>query len=48
LALFLGTWDSFPLADAVEIEREGKPRKDGKDYLTTDAAVLTRGCVPPT
>jgi hypothetical protein len=43
MALFLGTWDSFPLASAKEIEREGKPKKDGKDYLTTEAVVLTRG-----
>ena len=43
MALFLSTWDSFPLADAMEIEREGKVTKNGKDYLTTDAAVLTRG-----
>jgi hypothetical protein len=43
MALFLGTYNSFPLASAKEIEREGKPRKDGKDYLTTDPAVLTRG-----
>jgi hypothetical protein len=43
MALFLGTWDSFPLASAKEIEREGKPGKDGKAYLTTDEAVLTRG-----
>jgi hypothetical protein len=43
MALFLGTWDSFPLASAKEIERDGKPGKDGKEYLTTDPAVLTRG-----
>ena len=43
MALFLSTWDSFPLADAMEIERESKVTKNGKDYLTTDAAVLTRG-----
>lgn len=43
MALFLSTWDSFPLADAMEIEREGKVTKNGKDYLTADAAVLTRG-----
>jgi len=43
MALFLGTWDSFPLASAKEIEREGKPGKDGKDCLTNDPAVLTRG-----
>ena len=43
MALFLSTWDFFPLADAMEIEREGKVTKNGKDYLTTDAAVLTRG-----
>src|SRR5262249_48945306 len=28
---------------AREIEREGKPRRDGKDYLATDAKVLERG-----
>jgi cytochrome c5 len=43
MALFLTTWDSYPLASAKEAEREGKPRKDGKDYLTSDEAVLTRG-----
>ena len=43
MALMLTTWDSFPLADAKEIAREGKPKKDGKAYLSTDAAVLTRG-----
>src|SRR5262249_30420296 len=43
MALFLGTYDSFPLADAKEIERDGKPGKDGKDYLTTNQGVLTRG-----
>jgi cytochrome c5 len=43
MALFLGTYDSYPLASAKEIEREGKPGKDGKAYLTADAAVLTRG-----
>jgi len=43
MALFLSTWDSFPLADAKEIERAGTAKKDGKNYLTTDAAVLRRG-----
>jgi hypothetical protein len=43
MALFLSTYDSFPLADAKEIERDGKPGKDGKDYLTTNQGVLTRG-----
>jgi hypothetical protein len=43
MALFLSTYDSLPLASAKEIERDGKPKKDGKDYLTTDPAVLTRG-----
>jgi RoxA-like, cytochrome c-like len=43
MALFLSTWDSFPLASAKEIERKGKPGKDGKDYLTNDAALLNRG-----
>jgi len=28
---------TFPLKDAIEIARAGTPRKDGKDYLTTDA-----------
>jgi hypothetical protein len=43
MALFLGTWDSFPLAIAKESVREGKSGRDGKDYLLTDPAVLTRG-----
>ena len=43
MALFLGTYDSFPLKDAKEVEQEGKSKKDGKDYLTTDAEVLKRG-----
>ena len=43
MALFLSTYDSFPLKDAIEIEQAGKPKKDGKDYLTTDAEVLKRG-----
>jgi hypothetical protein len=43
MALFLGTYDSFPLASARESDREGKTRKAGKDYLTTDPEVLTRG-----
>jgi len=43
MALFLGTYDSYPLAGAKEIERDGKPGKDGKSYLNTDAAVLKRG-----
>lgn len=43
MALFLSTYDSLPLSSAKEIERDGKPKKDGKDYLTTDPAVLTRG-----
>ncbi len=43
MALFLSTYDSFPLANAKEVERVGKSNKDGKDYLTTDAAVLKRG-----
>jgi hypothetical protein len=43
MALFLGTYDSFPLAGAKESECEGKARKDGKDYLTTDPTLLTRG-----
>ena len=33
----------FPLKDAIEIDRAGTPRKDGKDYLTADAEVLKRG-----
>jgi hypothetical protein len=37
MALFLGTYDSFPLEDAKEADQNGKPHKDGKDYLTTDA-----------
>src|SRR5262245_6900918 len=53
LALFLGTYDSYPLASAKEADGDDaaadasfashRPRKDGKDYLTTDTAVLTRG-----
>ena len=43
MALFLSTYDSFPLKDAKEVEQNGVPHKDGKDYLTTDAQVLTRG-----
>ena len=43
MALFLSTYDSFPLKDAKEAEKTGGPRKDGKDYLTTDAATLRRG-----
>jgi hypothetical protein len=41
LALYLGTHDGYPLKDAIEAE--GKGGKNGKDYLTTDAAVLRRG-----
>lgn len=43
MALFLSTWDSYPLADAKEIERPGIARKDGANYLTTDSEVLKRG-----
>ena len=43
MALFLGTYDSFPLEDAKEADQNGKPHKDGKDYLTTDAETLRRG-----
>ena len=43
MALFLTTWDSFPLKDAIEIDRAGTPRKDGKNYLTTDAETLKQG-----
>ena len=43
MALFLTTWDSFPLKDAIEIDRAGTPRKDGKDYLSTDADTLKQG-----
>ena len=43
MALFLGTYDSFSLASAKEIEREGRQRKDGKDYLTDNPATLDRG-----
>jgi hypothetical protein len=43
MALFLSTYDSFPLKDAKEAEQNGKPHKDGKDYLTGDAEVLKRG-----
>ena len=40
MALFLSTWDSFPLASAMEANGKGK---DGKDYLTFDEAMLNRG-----
>jgi cytochrome c5 len=43
MALFLTTYDSFPLKDAKEAEQNGKPQKDGKDYLTSDADTLKRG-----
>ena len=43
MALFLTTYDSFPLKDAKEAEQNGKPQKDGKDYLTSDAETLKRG-----
>ena len=61
MALFLGTYDSFPLQDAKEADRAqlragvpdtttgqaprqtGRPQKDGKDYLTTNADTLRRG-----
>ena len=43
MALFLSTWDSFPLKDAIESDQAGTPRKDGKEYLTTDADTLKRG-----
>ena len=43
MATFLGTHDSYPLKDAQEAKRDGKPSKSGRDYLTTDAAVLRRG-----
>ena len=43
MATFLGTWDSFPLKDAVEPPRDGKMPKSGGDYLTSDSAVLRRG-----
>jgi hypothetical protein len=41
MALYLSTHDGFALKDAVEAE--GKGSKNGKDYLTDDAAVLRRG-----
>src|SRR5262249_44006387 len=43
MATFLGTYDSFPLKDAVEPPRDGKTPKSGRDYLITDPAVLRRG-----
>ena len=43
MALFLTTYDLFPLKDAKEAEQNGKPQKDGKDYLTSDADTLKRG-----
>ena len=43
MATFLGTHDSYPLQDAREAPRDGKTTKSGRDYLTTDPAVLRRG-----
>ncbi len=43
MATFLGTYDSYPLKDAQEAPRDGKTLKSGRDYLTTDPAVLRRG-----
>src|SRR5262245_43687730 len=42
MALFLSTYDSFPLKDAKEVEQSGT-HKDGRDYMTSDPQVLTRG-----
>jgi hypothetical protein len=43
MATFLGTYDSYPLKDAQDVARDGKTPKSGRDYLTTDPAVLRRG-----
>jgi hypothetical protein len=43
MATFLGTYDSNPLKDAQEVPRDGKTPKSGRDYMTTDPAVLRRG-----
>jgi hypothetical protein len=43
MATFLGTYDSYPLKDAQDAPRDGKTPKSGRDYLTTDPAVLRRG-----
>jgi mono/diheme cytochrome c family protein len=43
MATFLGTYDSYPLKDAQEAPRGGKTPRSGRDYLTTDPAVLRRG-----
>jgi hypothetical protein len=43
MATFLGTYDSNPLKDAQEAPRDGKTPKSGRDYMTTDPAVLRRG-----
>src|SRR5262249_60231083 len=43
MATFLATHDSYPLKDAQEAPRDGKTPKRGRDYLTTDPAVLRRG-----
>jgi hypothetical protein len=43
MATFLGTYDSYPLKDAQEAPRGGKTSKSGRDYLTTDPALLRRG-----
>src|SRR5262249_8046829 len=42
LATFLATYDSYPLKDAKEAPRPGKPLKSGQEYLTGDVAVLRR------
>ncbi len=41
MALYLTTHHGFPLKEAVEAEGQGT--KNGRDYLTTDAAVLREG-----
>ncbi|MDB5099710.1 MAG: hypothetical protein JWM80_4131 [Cyanobacteria bacterium RYN_339] len=43
MATFLMSYDSYPLADAVESVQSGPATKNGKDYLTTDPSVLRRG-----
>jgi len=41
MALYLSTHDGFRLKDAIEAE--GKGTKNGKEYLTTDPNVLSKG-----
>lgn len=43
MATFLSTYDSYPLENAQEALRDGKMPKSGRDYLTTDPAMLRSG-----